>query len=254
MLSFFWLLLCISLLPIISCSSIESKNPPSNHFLSYKHKLKDGNYKGLTAAWFKQKFSNITSTCECLEYSCKCCAHVSVDRIKLNDTVCTNLKYLVKDVGIEVTLVINGVIYYNQTVSVRNPPPACFSAPFLEKEASLCLKFYDINWTNTSMSGCVNLVAYLLNVKIQELKIGCFHLGNETSTISLEISKSNVSGEKVLFDDLEDFYESEKRFSDFVKLVRDTFTKFLFSQSMFLKPINYLYNNHANKTSSQASN
>jgi len=104
------------------------------------------------------------------------------------------------------------------------------------------------------MSGCVNMIAYLLNVKIQEIKIGCFHLGNQTSSMSLEVMRSNVSVEKALFDDLEDFYESERRFSDLVKLVKQTFTKYIYGRSIFIRPIRFLYNRYANITTSQASN
>ncbi len=106
-----------------------------------------------------------------------------------------NLTYLREDLGFKVTFDIDDVVYYEKTLSgtlmmckcywihffsylVKNPPPLCFGVPYLENGAKLCLKFYSLDWTTSTFSGCVDLLGYLLDVKVGTVKIGCFHLGN----------------------------------------------------------------------------
>lgn len=55
--------------------------------------------------------------CDCANLTCSCCAHLEIAQLNLNDTGCVNLTYLSKDVGIEVSFAINGVVYYNKTIS-----------------------------------------------------------------------------------------------------------------------------------------
>lgn len=50
--------------------------------------------------------------------------------------------------------------------------------PYLQDGGKLCLKFYDLDWSNNNtLSGCVDLIGYLFDVKVGKVKIGCFHLG-----------------------------------------------------------------------------
>jgi hypothetical protein len=89
-----------------------------------------------------------------------------------------------------VSFEIDGVVYYEKSVSVRNPPALCFGVPYLKQGADLCLKLYNITWKNSTYSGCVDLQANLFDVKIAQIKIGCFHFGNHT--LSMNKNKSLV--------------------------------------------------------------
>ncbi|XP_062582452.1 uncharacterized protein LOC134244198 [Saccostrea cucullata] len=114
--------------------------------------------------------------CKCVGYNCGCCQHLEVDEIHLNDTVCINVTYLDKDYGLEVTLSVDGHVYINASVSARNPPPLCAAIPGLKDLASLCLQFYNLSASPTSVSGCVRVVAKLKYVTVEKINIGCFKI------------------------------------------------------------------------------
>ncbi|XP_067687409.1 uncharacterized protein [Haliotis asinina] len=114
--------------------------------------------------------------CGCVGYTCGCCAHLEVSKIGLNDTVCTNLTYLPDEYGVSLTFSVDGVVYYNKTVSARNPPPICLGLPFLKKEASICIKFYNLSIRQHTFSGCVDLIARLATVVVESVKLGCFKI------------------------------------------------------------------------------
>ena len=56
----------------------------------------------------------------------------------------------------------------------KNPPPICFGVPYLKEALSLCLKFHDLDVKDNSLSGCVDLIAELGDVKLVKVKLGCF--------------------------------------------------------------------------------
>lgn len=57
------------------------------------------------------------SICDCKNYTCDCCAHLEVKRVKLNETGCVSLKYLPDELGINVVIKLNDLVLYNDTVS-----------------------------------------------------------------------------------------------------------------------------------------
>jgi hypothetical protein len=52
--------------------------------------------------------------------------------------------------------------------------------PHLKEEASICIKFYKLDARNKSLSGCVDLIAKLVNIEVARVKMGCFHLANRS--------------------------------------------------------------------------
>ncbi len=60
--------------------------------------------------------------------------------------------------------------------AARNPPPICVGVPHLEKEASVCLDFYDLDISKKTFSGCVKAEAVLFHVVKEEIKLGCFSI------------------------------------------------------------------------------
>ncbi|CAL1294426.1 unnamed protein product [Larinioides sclopetarius] len=115
--------------------------------------------------------------CVCENYTCGCCAHIEAPRVGLNDTGCVNLTYLPDQYGISFTMTIDNLTIYNETVSARNPPPACFGAPILKDYADLCLHFYDLDVSRTKMHGCAQLEARLHHVVVGSYKLGCWTIG-----------------------------------------------------------------------------
>ncbi len=76
----------------------------------------------------------------------------------------------------EITFDIDGYVLYNNTVSARNPPEICMDVPYLKQAASVCIKFYDMVYSMSSLSGCVEVVAKLASIKLNKIKLGCFDL------------------------------------------------------------------------------
>ena len=61
-------------------------------------------------------------------------------------------------------------------VAAKNPPPICLAVPYLKKELSLCLDFYNLDLSNKSISGCLKLEARVAFIVVEKLDLGCFHI------------------------------------------------------------------------------
>jgi hypothetical protein len=129
--------------------------------------------------------------CECDNITCSCCAHIEIDRLNLNDTVCLNFTYLSNDLGIEFEFSVNNVVYLNQTISVTNPPLACFG---YKETGSLCFKFYELNIHNRSISGCLDIVAKVADIEIVTVKVGCFRSGPNSKYYQQSIVSLHSNG------------------------------------------------------------
>ncbi len=64
---------------------------------------------------------------------------------------------------------------YIASISAKNPPPACFGMPYLEKAASICVDFYDLDLNNSKFSGCVKVDVYIFYILVEEYELGCFN-------------------------------------------------------------------------------
>lgn len=113
---------------------------------------------------------------ECLVvgYNASCCQHLEIDKVKLNSTVCINLSYLQSDYGLSLTVTLDGKVYINETVSARNPPALCAELPYTKELASICLKFYNLDFSQSTFSGCTKIIIHLAGVTVADKDIGCF--------------------------------------------------------------------------------
>lgn len=147
----------------------------------------------------RSSVTNNSSGCACSGYNCGCCLHVEIDAIDLNDTVCVNLTYLpAPQYGISLTLTIDDHVLINETISAQNPPPICVDVPYLKEYASICLHFYNLTYSNNSLSGCLELEARLIYVIKETVQIGCFHIppGNQTNH---EVDSTPMDVKKSIF-------------------------------------------------------
>ena len=124
--------------------------------------------------------------CECIreKYNCGCCATFNFPKIGLNDTGCVNVTYLPEQYGVSFLVSLDGKVIYNETVSAKNPPPICFGIPHLEKAASLCVDFYNMDYTNVTFSGCIKVEARLYHVLVDDLDLGCFKIPLSNSPLT----------------------------------------------------------------------
>ncbi|XP_063411007.1 uncharacterized protein LOC134693959 [Mytilus trossulus] len=114
--------------------------------------------------------------CHVVGYNAGCCQHVELDEVNLNSTVCVNMIYLPTEYGISLTLTIDGKALINETVSAKNPPALCAELPYTKKIASMCLKFFNLDLSNSTFSGCAKIIIDLAYISIADYELGCFKI------------------------------------------------------------------------------
>lgn len=115
-----------------------------------------------------------TSHCACELKNCACCMMFNIPKIKLHDVGCVNVTYISEDIGLRLSFSINGHIYVSKELSIRNPPPYCFTVPYLKEYASICLRLRKLDVRQKHVDGCVDLDAELYHVHVATVHVGCF--------------------------------------------------------------------------------
>uniref|UniRef100_A0A0K0DRK9 DUF4773 domain-containing protein n=1 Tax=Angiostrongylus cantonensis TaxID=6313 RepID=A0A0K0DRK9_ANGCA len=89
--------------------------------------------------------------------------------------VCVNATYNPQTIGLDISIGIDGH-YITQEISVRNPPPICFAIPYMHEIIGVCLAFtkLDISKVKHDLSGCVELEAEFLHMRLCRVHLGCF--------------------------------------------------------------------------------
>ncbi|VDO43920.1 unnamed protein product [Onchocerca flexuosa] len=116
------------------------------------------------------------TNCQCIPKNCACCIMLNIAKIGLNDFGCLNITYVAEDIGVRLSLSINGYIYVSKELSLRNPPPYCLSLPFLKEYAAICLRLRNLKFRQTTLDGCVELEAELYHVHVATAHLGCFSI------------------------------------------------------------------------------
>lgn len=114
--------------------------------------------------------------CQCVGADCGCCIYMNVPRIGLNDTGCVNVTYNSAQYALSFTVSLGDNIVFNRTISGKDPPRMCFSAPQIERIARLCLHFYNMSYSRDRVSGCVRMEAEVLGEVVASYQLGCFNL------------------------------------------------------------------------------
>ncbi|XP_002732721.1 uncharacterized protein LOC100368219 [Saccoglossus kowalevskii] len=129
--------------------------------------------------------------CDCNSTSCGCCADLIVEKIELNTSVCMNISYLPEEIGFSFIISLGGDVVYNETISVKNPPPICFGVPYMKQYFSLCLEFYNMDYSTTSLSGCAKIEAMLYAAVVESVDLGCFKIppGKDIKVMTMVDSK-----------------------------------------------------------------
>jgi len=144
-------------------------------------------------------FSLSYADCICSGLDCGCCMHVDISDFKINDMCCINITLLPDVVGLSITFQVNKTVIFNDTVDLADPD-VCFGVPWLKELASLCIQFYNMDYTKTKVSGCVELEAKLLGFTIAKIQFGCFSFDiPENSNLNGKTLESMVYAEKIAF-------------------------------------------------------
>nr|XP_022343282.1 uncharacterized protein LOC111136604 [Crassostrea virginica] len=147
--------------------------------------------------------SSATGSCKCAGTSCGCCQTLSV--LKEKKTVCINVKYLKKNIGVLLTVTWDGKTVFSKEVSVRNPPAICLNVPLLKKLAKLCVQLYNIDVGKDGLSGCSRITIKVAFIKVIKLDLGCFRIpfaeneieGKELADLS-QLLRKYEAGERPL--------------------------------------------------------
>ncbi|XP_059178689.1 uncharacterized protein LOC131957884 isoform X2 [Physella acuta] len=114
--------------------------------------------------------------CSCLNYTCGCCLHLEAEKISLNNTGCINITYLPDEYGFEFTFSLDGKILVDRKISVKNPPPICAAIPYVHNLASLCIRFYNLDYKDSKFYGCTAIEAELEGIVVKTFDLGCFQI------------------------------------------------------------------------------
>lgn len=125
------------------------------------------------------KYGNLNgkgrNSCFCVHRNCACCASISIP--EFHHALCGNITYNAEAVGLDFSVGVDGH-YFTQEISLRNPPPICFSLPIpgAEHIAGICaaLSDLDLDKVKKTLSGCIDLEVELVHLKIVQVKLGCF--------------------------------------------------------------------------------
>jgi len=61
-------------------------------------------------------------------------------------------------------------------VTAKNPPPICVDVPYLKDELSLCVDFYDLDFTKQNIHACLKIEVKVAFLRIKSLDLGCFNI------------------------------------------------------------------------------
>lgn len=113
--------------------------------------------------------------CLCDKGNCSCC--LVVDIPQFSHSVCVNATYNEITVGLDLAIGVDGH-YFQQEISLRNPPPVCFSVPIPGAEPGVCVAFTHMNVDQKTeiLSGCVDLDIDLFHLRLINIPLGCFQM------------------------------------------------------------------------------
>lgn len=113
--------------------------------------------------------------CSCDKANCSCC--LIIDIPEFSHSVCVNETYNPETVGLDLSIGVDGH-YFSQEISLKNPPPFCFSVPIPGAEPTICVAFtkMDVDKDHETLTGCVDLEIELLHLRLIDIDLGCFKM------------------------------------------------------------------------------
>jgi len=171
----FIILICLCVGCVSYSSASSSLDTPEDAGNTFQQWFKTTTHNAV-GTWSKVE-RGVLDACSCIRYDCGCCAHLEEKQIELNSTICANITYLVHDYGMSFTVTVDDHTIFNETVSVRNPPPVCLGVPYVKEFVDACIRMYDIDATTYHLHACLRLEARMKAVLIAKYELGCFTIG-----------------------------------------------------------------------------
>ncbi|XP_068734988.1 fibroblast growth factor receptor-like 1 [Montipora capricornis] len=102
---------------------------------------------------------------------CGCCYPYKLE--EKEHLVCTNVSFVKDQKALRFTVVLDGEVIVNETLSAINPPPFCQGPKPL---AYVCEKYSNMSYgDDNKWGGCLEIYGGVL-IKIFDIKLGCFYL------------------------------------------------------------------------------
>ncbi|KAF6217033.1 hypothetical protein GE061_001386 [Apolygus lucorum] len=93
--------------------------------------------------------------CECADLQCGCCANTNF--FSTQRSGCMNMTYDPQEFSIGMNMLWNGESVYQNSISAKNPPPACMEAPIpYLPSIQFCIKLFDIYTPGRNIHMCIN--------------------------------------------------------------------------------------------------
>ncbi|EGT32817.1 hypothetical protein CAEBREN_10016 [Caenorhabditis brenneri] len=117
----------------------------------------------------------VGDACQCIEGNCACC--LIIDIPEFSHSVCVNATYNPETIGLNLSIGVDGH-YFSQEISLKNPPPFCFSVPIPGAEPTICVAVthIDVDQKAEILSGCIDLEIELLHLRLINIDLECFKM------------------------------------------------------------------------------
>ncbi|XP_030756383.1 uncharacterized protein LOC115882456 [Sitophilus oryzae] len=112
--------------------------------------------------------------CSCSQGQCGCCTGYILDR--LNQKACVNMTYEPEEFAVTAVMSLNGVPFYKNSISGKNPPPMCFRLPRF-RFITLCVEFSNVYFLNRNVHLCVDAEANWSDFTLVEWSFDCVRMG-----------------------------------------------------------------------------
>lgn len=157
-------------------------------------------------------------SCKCAHLTCGCCASVSI--LGKHYSSCLNLRFIPKEIGLDVKFTFNDHTVFEKIISANHPPELCFPVVV----ANACFELYNLGITN-GISGCAKVTFSALFIHLP-LELGCFKiqlsdarsirnagiLVNGMKEVQISSRKNTTSGlDDLMMDVMEDVFTARMK-------------------------------------------
>ncbi|GBM38356.1 hypothetical protein AVEN_75992-1 [Araneus ventricosus] len=106
---------------------------------------------------------------------CSCCGHIKINKFKIDENGCIEVKYLPKEIGLNLTFTLNDKVVYNTSFSVGKLEPSCFKHS-VKSLGDMCIQLNSGGGSiKDVLTYCVNLQPKIGKSLIKNMKIGCIN-------------------------------------------------------------------------------
>lgn len=147
---------------------------------------------------------------------CGCCYEFKFQQKQ--HKICTNITSVKDEKALRFTVILDGKVLLNETLSAKNPPAFCQG---IKPLAYICVKYSNMSYGDDSKwGGCLEIYGGVV-IKIIDLDFGCFYLPVNTQQVwKKTVKKPNVPSvmnrflrfsKGAIVNELQQWYERKER-------------------------------------------